>query len=417
MSNRFIETVSHGLVDVPGFQVSGVNCGVRAPTNRRLDLALIHSLFPCNAAGVFTSNAAPSATVHLNRRTLAGSGPFHGIVANSGNANAWTGDRGLDDAREMCRRAEASCNVTTDSFFVCSTGHIGFPLPMRNIRKGIQKAHSSLGTSERHGLDNARAIMTTDTREKRVTVKIPYQNSIITLSGIAKGAGMIDPNMATMLAFLATDACVPNRVLQTILKSAVNSSFNAITIDGDQSTNDTVLFLANGSSDIKINRQSPILYGQFNSAVAYVCEILANKIVSDGERTTKVVEIRVNGAQSNRKAEKVARAIGGSLLVKSSWFGNDPNWGRIVDAIGYSGSAMREDHVDMNFFECSEKKTRRSVVVLKLGKPMNRNRLIWKEIVSNPRFGIEINLGMGLGSYRLLSTDITEEYVKFNKSE
>ena len=417
MSNKFAETVSHGLADVPGFQVSGVSCGVRGPTSRRLDLALIYSPLPCNAAGVFTTNTSPSATVHLNRKTLAGPGPFHGIVANSGNANAWTGDRGLGDAREMCQRAGAACDGAGDSFFVCSTGHIGFPLPMSNIRRGIKEAHRNLGTSASNGLDNARAIMTTDTREKRVTVKIPCHDSVITLSGIAKGAGMIDPNMATMLAFLATDARAPNRVLQTILKSAVDSSFNAITIDGDQSTNDTVLLLANGGSGIRIDSQNRNLHDRFKSAVAHVCGVLANMIVSDGERTTKVVEIEVNGARSNRDAEKAARAIGGSLLVKCSWSGNDPNWGRIADAIGYSGAAMREDRVEMDYFEPSKKKTRRSVAVLASGKPVNKNRRFWKEIVSKPRFGILIVLGMGFGSYRLLSTDITEEYVNFNKSE
>ncbi len=417
MSSAFKETNSHGLIDVPGFQVSGVNCGLRGPTDRRLDLALIHSPLPCTAAGVFTTNTSPSATVHLNRKTLSSSGASHGIVVNSANANAWTGSRGIRDALEMCDRAATACRVDRNSFFVCSTGHIGFPLPMSNIRRGIKEAHRNLGTSKSHGLDNARAIMTTDTREKLVTVKIPWQDSVITLSGIAKGAAMIDPNMATMLAFLATDARAPSRLLQTTLKSAVDASFNAITIDGDRSTNDTVLLLANGRSGIGIDSRNSELRDRFKAAVAYVCGVLADKIVSDGERTTKVVEIEIIQARSNLDAEKVARAIGGSLLVKCSWFGNDPNWGRIADAIGYSSAAQRENRVDMDYFEPSEKKARRSVAVLTLGKPVNKNRNIWKEIVSKDRFGIMVCLGMGFGTYRLLSTDITEEYVNFNKSE
>ena len=234
---------------------------------------------------------------------------------------------------------------------------------------------------------------------------------------MTKGAGMIQPDMATMLAFIATDAEAGRSTLASVLKSAVAGSFNAITVDGDMSTNDCVILMANGASGVRIPASRGGLRERFAHAVQEVCSELADMIVADGERITKVVEIRVSRARSGRDAEKIARAIGNSLLVKSSWFGNDPNWGRIVDAAGYSGVTFRERDVDLSYSRYPSGGRNRSIAVLKRGSVIIRNEGRWKEIVMNKRFTITIAFNSGKGSFRLLATDITEGYVRYNKSE
>src|SRR5258708_3729218 len=322
-----------GITDVPGFEAAGVACDIREKNDlKRLDLALLFSLRPCTAAGTFTKNAVKAAPVLLCQKHLAHGGPFHGIIANSGNANACTGAEGLHNAQDTAQRVAASLNLKATSFFVCSTGRIGQPMPMPRLLKGLEQVVSEKGRTSAHGKHAAGAILTSDTRAKTVTVSFTYDGKKHFVAGIAKGAGMIQPNMATMLAFLATDFSVPRSFLQKTLSEAVAGTFNCITVDGDMSTNDTVLVLANGHSGVSVgDKSSRELRMLFAEAVWKVCEVLADKIVSDGEKITKVVEIKVEGAASAGDAEKVARAIGNSLLGKSSWYGDDPNSGRLAD--------------------------------------------------------------------------------------
>jgi len=410
MTQMTVTPDSAGLTDVPGFEAAGVACDIRQKNDlKRLDLALIYSLRPCTAAGTFTKNAVKAAPVLLDQKHLAESGPFHGLVVNSGNANACTGADGLRDAEAMAQRAAASLNHKPTAFFVCSTGRIGQPLPMDRVLKGLERAVSERGRTPAHGTKAAEAILTSDTRPKTVTVTFTYDGKKHVVSGFAKGAGMIQPNMATMLAFLATDFSVPRSFLQKTLSEAVAGTFNCITVDGDMSTNDTVLMLANGHSGVSVGDKSPReLRVLFAEAVWKVCEVLADKIVSDGEKITKVVEVKVTGAASAEDAEKVARAIGNSLLVKSSWFGGDPNWGRLADAAGYSGAKLVEAKLDILYNDTP---------AMTAGKPHPELKPKWKEIVKARRFTVTLNLHLGKAAFRLLATDLTEGYVNFNKSE
>lgn len=401
---------SAGLTDVPGFEAAGVACDIRQKNDlKRLDLALVHSLRPCTAAGTFTRNAVKAAPVLLCQEQLAAGGPFHGFVANSGNANACTGAEGLRDARAMAQRTAAALNQRPGAFFVASTGRIGQPLPIDRVLKGIDRAASDKGRTAAHGRRAADAILTSDTRAKTVTVSFTYDGKKHVVAGCAKGAGMIQPNMATMLAFLATDFSVPRSFLQKTLTEAVAGTFNCITVDGDMSTNDTVLMLANGHSGVSVGDKSPReLRVLFAEAVWKACEVLADKIVSDGEKITKVVEVRVQGAASAEDAEKVARAIGNSLLVKSSWCGEDPNWGRLADAAGYAGAKLVEAKLDIRYND---------VPALTAGRPHPELKPKWKEVVRNRRFTVTLDLHLGKASFRLLATDLTEGYVAYNKSE
>lgn len=399
-----------GLTDVPGFEAAAVACDIRQKNDlKRPDLALVFSLRPCTAAGTFTKNAVKAAPVLLCQEHLAVGGPFHGFIANSGNANACTGAAGLRDARAMAQRAASSLNLKPTAFFVCSTGRIGQPLPIERIIKGLERAVAEKGRTPAHGRRAADALLTSDTGPKTVTVSFTYDGKKHTVAGCAKGAGMIQPDMATMLAFLATDFSVPRSFLQKTLSEAVAGTFNCITVDGDMSTNDTVLILANGHSGVSVGDKSPReLRLLFAEAVWKACEVLADKIVSDGEKITKVVEVRVAGAASAEDAQKVARAIGNSLLVKSSWGGADPNWGRVADAAGYSGAKLIESKLDLLYND---------VPAMTAGAPHPENKARWKQIVQARRFTLHVNLHLGKGAFRLLATDLTEGYVAFNKSE
>ncbi len=399
-----------GITDVPGFEAAGVPCDLRQKNDsKRLDLALLFSLRPCTAAGTFTKNAVKAAPVLLCEKHLADGGSFHGIIANSGNANACTGADGLRDATATAQRAAASLNLKASSFFVCSTGRIGQPMPMDRLVKGLERAVSEKGRTPAHGKKAADAILTSDTRAKTVTVTFTYDGKKHVVAGIAKGAGMIQPNMATMLAFLATDFSVPRSFLQKTLSEAVAGTFNCITVDGDMSTNDTVLIMANGYSGVSVGDKSPReLRVLFAEAVWKACEMLADKIVSDGEKITKVVEVKVAGAASSEDAEKIARAIGNSLLVKSSWNGEDPNWGRLAAAAGYSGAKLNEAKLDIFYNDTP---------AMTAGKPHADLKPKWKEIVKGRRFTVTLNLHLGKAGFRLLATDLSEGYVNYNKSE
>jgi len=325
-----------GLNTVAGFRMAGVSCDVRGKKDGRLDLSLVFSERACAGAGVFTLNDVKAAPVRLCQEFLDTHDAFHGFVVNSGNANACTGEDGMRDARAMAGAAARACGVAAGRLFVCSTGRIGERLPLARIERGIEEGARVLGADAAHAEAAARAILTSDTRPKQAACSVEIGGKAVTVAGIAKGAGMIQPDMATMLAFLVTDAAVSRKRLQTILRGAAAETFNRITIDGDMSTNDTVLLLANGVSGVNVDEAGAGGGALFARAVEAVCADLAEKIVGDGERVTKFVELVIEGAPDAGAAEAVARAVGNSLLVKTSWYGNDPNWGRLADAAGYA---------------------------------------------------------------------------------
>lgn len=394
-----------GIVEAKSFYAAAGHADVRDKKDGRLDTGLIYSEKPCAAAGVFTKNAVKAAPVLDCERVLASGKPIHGIVANSGNANACTGTQGIADSLEMLRTAEASCAVPEGGFLVCSTGRIGDLLPMSRLNSTIAELGPIVRGGSKAGSDFAQCILTSDTRNKACVARFSVEGKEVVVSGVAKGSGMIQPDMATMLAFVSTDIEATSDALKAALVKAVDHTFNAITVDGDMSTNDTVLLLANGESGVGLNESTQAL---FERALYLVCDNLADKIVADGERITKVVELLISGAASDSDAQNIARAIGNSLLVKSSWYGNDPNWGRLMDALGYADAQIDQYAVDISYG---------NVPALVSGDPIPENKPRWKEVVSNPRFSIKINMGQGEGSYRLRATDLTEGYVDFNKSE
>lgn len=405
---KFFEN-GDALTEPMGFFCSGVHCDVKGVRNGKLDLGIIYSPKPCIGAGVFTTNDVQAAPVRYSKKLISESGStFHAIVANSGNANACTGNQGEVDTRKMASEVARHLNIHSKEVLVCSTGRIGVPLPMSRLTIGIRDACEDV----KDGCDGARAfqeaILTSDTCTKSCSAKIQCSRGEITIGGVVKGAGMIEPNMATMLAFLTTDIQVSSAKLQDILKEAVEHSFNRITIDGDMSTNDTVLLLANGNSGIKLEEETISVQQEFADAVNAVCSCLARKCVTDGEKVSKFVKVLVKGAKDSDSALKVARCIANSLLVKSSWYGSDPNWGRVIDAAGYAKVGLSFEKLAMFYNETP---------VLLNGIPLIENKTSWKEIVSSKEFTISLELNMGEAEGEIWSNDLSEEYVNFNKSE
>lgn len=398
-----------GLCTAKGFKLGSAACDIRNKEDyKRLDLALIVSDVPATAAGVFTTNDAKAAPVLLDMRHIDAKRKVKAIVANSGNANACTGERGFKDAVDTCSYAAEKLGVERRQILVCSTGRIGEFLPMEKLKKGIDTAFSSLSYGEEASMDAANAILTSDTRPKTVKVDVSIRGKTFTLAGMAKGAGMIEPNMATMLAFIACDASVSQSLLRESLRLSAGRTFNRITIDGDMSTNDTVLCLCNGASGFEISEDDADALEAFKEALLSVCRVLARKIVGDGEKITKVVEVNVRGARDIAQAEKICRSIGNSLLVKSSWFGCDPNWGRIVDSAGYARTGIILEKLDLDYD---------SVPVLRRGQPLSGNKTKWVEVVSRKTFSVNLNLNLGEAKETVLAADLTDGYVNFNKGE
>lgn len=399
---QFRFTKVKGSVTAPqGFRAAGVACGVKASGNK--DLGLIVSDVPATAAAVFTTNQVKAAPVVYNLRHVR-AGTARAIVVNSGNANACTGAVGLVHARAMAAGVARRIGCNEDEVFVCSTGRIGVRLPSVKIQAGIKRLLGML--SPNGGPSVAEAIMTTDSFPKECAVRFKAGGATITIGGIAKGAGMIHPNMATMLAFLTTDAAVPRAALQRALAAAVNRSFNRISVDGDMSTNDSVILLANGRAGHAALTGK--LWTEFEEALTFVCQSLARLIVRDGEGVSRFVTVTVAGARTDDEAVLAARAVCNSVLVKTSWCGGDPNWGRIMDALGYSRAKIQESKVDIRY----------DGVPAVVGGVVARTPVEkLKKIVVQPEFTIDIHLHLGRGSCTMYTTDLTEKYVEFNKGE
>ncbi len=398
---------SHGLLAVPGIRAMGVRAGLKKD---RPDVAVIASSgLNTTAAAVFTQNAFAAAPVHVSRQHVA-DGDIRAIVVNSGNANACTGRQGLRDALRMAKVTADELGIKPEQVLVCSTGRIGIPLPIHKVEVGILDCIARLDDAV--GSEVANAILTTDNGPKEASRKFMVGDLEYTLAGICKGAGMIHPNMATMLAFLVTDATIPAPALRQALAHAADRSFNQISVDGDESTNDTAAFLATGvHKGPELNPKHPDWQG-FLDTVTGLCQDLAKQIAADGEGATKLIHITVEGAPSDREARIVARAIGSSSLVKSAIHGSDPNWGRIVSAMGQSRVPLTPANVDVALGDLVH-----SVPVLESGEPVPDGALeAARARMQGSDVAIRVHMHGGTGTGQAWGCDLTEDYVVFNSA-
>jgi glutamate N-acetyltransferase/amino-acid N-acetyltransferase len=392
-----------GSVTAPrGFRAAGMYSGIR---KAKKDIALIVSEVPATVAGVFTLNKTQAAPVLVDKIQLKRSAVCSALIVNSGNANACTGERGLNDAWEMVKTTARMLEFPEEQVMVSSTGVIGQYLPMEKIVPAIGELAAKL--SQTGNGDAAEAIMTTDTFSKEVAVKFTMGEHVVTIGGIAKGSGMIAPNMATMLAFITTDISIPQQLLFKALKQANNRSFNRISVDGDMSTNDMVLVLANGLAKNATVAENSEEFQLFAAALEYVLIKLAKMIAKDGEGATKLIEIMVKGARSEEEAAQAARAVANSNLVKTAIHGADANWGRILAAVGYSGIDFNPDNVEISFGE---------LPILRKNYEIVLDEEKAKDVLQQNTVVIVIDLSQGNQFARFWTCDLTKEYVHINAS-
>ncbi|OLC66950.1 MAG: bifunctional ornithine acetyltransferase/N-acetylglutamate synthase [Candidatus Rokubacteria bacterium 13_1_20CM_2_68_19] len=396
-----LEWLTGGVTAVPEILASGIAAGIK-PSGKK-DLALLYSSSPARAAAVFTSNQVKGAPVLVSQEHVK-SGVAQAIVASSGCSNVCTGEQGMRDAREMTKVVGDLLRIPARQVLIASTGVIGQPLPMDRIRAALPKLVKALSPQGGHAA--AEAIMTTDTRPKEAAVKVEVNGRPITIGGIAKGVGMIEPHLATMFCFLTTDAAVAPAALRSALKRSVDDSFNRITVDSDQSTSDTVAILANGLAETAPLDAGSRGFRQFTRALGAVTTRLARMLVEDGEGATRLVTVAVRGARTRRDAVVVARSVANSPLVKTAINGQDPNWGRIMMAIGKSPARVEADKIAVAFED--ELLVERGM--LRDGAKHERIR----ETMTRPAYTITIDLGLGRGEAHVFTCDLSEEYVRIN---
>ncbi|MBI5392843.1 bifunctional glutamate N-acetyltransferase/amino-acid acetyltransferase ArgJ [Candidatus Woesearchaeota archaeon] len=375
-----------------GFKFAGCEAGIK---KKGKDIGLIYSEKECAAAAVFTKNSVKAAPVVLDMQILRS--PKKAILVNSGNANACTGIQGMKNAEEMQKITAEKLSIKPSEIFICSTGVIGQQLPMEKITIGISKVVSSL---EANPDDFAKAIMTTDLAMKTTSAKIEIDGTEVTIYGAVKGSGMIAPNMATMLAFVVTDANIEKKILEEIWKISCDKTFNAITVDGDGSTNDTAIILANGAAD---NKKIDTIISKFSDKILELCLDLAKKIAADGEGANKLIIVEAHGAESETKARLIAMTIANSPLVKTAVYGNDANWGRIIAAAGRCG--IEQEKTSILFGE---------ILVFKNGEPISFNEDHAKKYLNSKEIKIVVNVGSGAGKFTAYTCDLTEGYIKIN---
>ncbi len=389
-----IEVLPEGTITSPeGFFAGAVSAGINKKATGKLDLAILFSETPCVAAALFTTSKLKSAPVVLSQQRLK-QGRAGAVVVNSGCANAFTGEQGLANAVEMAELAAEGIGISPESVLVASTGVIGVPLPMKKIRTSIDQ----IILSRDGGHELARAIMTTDTLPKEAAVKVKAGSSEFTIGGVAKGSGMIHPDLATLLCFITTDAAVEKDFVRKALKKAVEASFNMISIDGDTSPNDMVLVMANGlAGDVPADA--------FEQGLEQVCTYLAKCIARDGEGATRLIEVTVDGAVSLSQARSAARAVVSSSLVKAAIHGADPNWGRIMAAVGRSGVEVEEARLDLSIGE---------MPVVKAGSPLPFSKRSLIQLLKGREVAINLNFNLGSGNATAWGCDLSEEYVTIN---
>ncbi|MBQ3557191.1 MAG: bifunctional glutamate N-acetyltransferase/amino-acid acetyltransferase ArgJ [Oscillospiraceae bacterium] len=402
------EQISGGVCAAKGFKAAGVHCGVKAGSSLdKNDLALILSEKECTAAGTYTLNRVKAAPVYVTMEHLE-DGVAWGVVANSGNANACC-PMSHENAVAMAKAAAAVTGREQSDFVVCSTGVIGQTINIAAIEAGLPKAAEKLAAGKEASDAAARAIMTTDTAKKEVALQAKIGGKMVTVGGIAKGSGMIHPNMGTMLCFITTDCAITHGMLEDALRDVVTKTFNRVTVDGDTSTNDTCVVLANGMAGNELVEWKNEDYETFRSLLMELCTELARKIAADGEGASRLITCTVSGARNEETAERLAKAVVGSSLVKAAMFGADANWGRVICAMGYSKAPFRPEYVDIRFGSAVG-----DILVCEKGAAVAFDEEQAKKILTQSEIVIDINVDEGDGSAECWGCDLTYDYVKIN---
>lgn len=401
-----MKLIQGGVTAAKGYKGAGGHIGLKA---KKKDLAIVYSETPCTYAGAFTQNVVKAAPVLWDKSVLEKQNKVHAIVVNSGNANAATGEQGLKDTEEMAQIMADTLSVQKDEVLVCSTGVIGVNLPMDVIRAGIPEVAKDLEASFEGGESAATAILTTDLIKKTIAIEDEIDGITYTIGGMGKGSGMIHPNMATMLGFVTTDVNITQEMLQKALKKCIDTSFNMITVDGDTSTNDSVLVLANGLAGNKIIDCEGEAFDTFCAALFEVCKYIAVSIAKDGEGATKLLEVNLKGAKNFEDGKTIAKSILTSNLVKTAFFGADANWGRVFCAMGYSGVAFDTNKVDISFESIAG-----HISLLKGGLPVKFSEEKAKTVLQEKEIKIMITMGEGDAEVTAWGCDLSYDYVKIN---
>ena len=401
-----MKLIQGGITAAKGFKAAGEHIGIKA---KRRDFAMVYSEMPCTYAGAFTQNVVKAAPVHWNKAILEEGRNVHAIAVNSGNANAATGLQGEKDAADTALAVAEALNIAQKEVLVCSTGVIGVNLPMDTIKDGIPKVTRLLSDDFKGGDTAAEAIMTTDTLKKTIAVEETIGDVTFTVGGMGKGAGMIHPNMATLLGFVTTDINITKEMLQKALSKAINTSFNMITVDGDTSTNDSVLVLANGKAGNEVIESEGEAFDKFYAALYEVCKYLAVSIVRDGEGATKLLEVHLSGVKTFEDGKCLAKSILTSNLVKTAFFGEDANWGRIFCAMGYSGISFDPNKVDITL-----ESNAGIVHMLKAGLPVPFSEEKAKKVLEEKEINILVQMGEGNANVTAWGCDLSYDYVKIN---
>lgn len=400
--------ITGGVTAAKGFKAAGLSVGIKNKTDKK-DMAMVYSEKPCTTAGTFTTNRVSAAPVKWDKDIVYNSPFSQAVVVNSGVANACTGSEGLDACKKEAEAASAKLNIPADSVLVASTGVIGMQLPMDKICEGINKLPDYLDSTKEAGTSAAEAIMTTDTQPKEVAVTVDISGKEVTVGGMCKGAGMIHPNMATMLCFITSDANIEKSALQKMTSEIVDDTFNMISVDGDTSTNDTALVMANGMAENDIITQDSEDYNKFYEALKYIFTELSKKIAGDGEGCTCLFEAQVINAKSKEQAKVLAKSIITSNLTKAAIFGHDANWGRILCAMGYSGADFEPEKVDI-YFESEAGKLK----IVEDGKATDYSEDTATQILSKNPVTAIADIKEGSASATAWGCDLTFDYIKIN---
>lgn len=399
--------INGAIIAPQGFEAAGIRTGVK---RRRKDLAIIYTKKPAVAAGVYTTNVVKAAPLLVTKDIVEKATPVNAVIINSGNANACTGAQGLTNAWEMVEKTQKVLNLPARSVLVASTGVIGVQLQMDKILDGIEEIVTQLGTCEQSALNAAEGIMTTDTFVKGVAYEFEISGKTVKIGAIAKGSGMIHPNMGTMLGFVTTDAVISKELLQKALSESTKNTYNMISVDGDTSTNDMVVVLANGCAQNKpIESENSSDYKTFAQALDMVNKHLAKQIVLDGEGATKFLEVNIKGAKDEKSAKILAKSVITSNLVKTAFFGEDANWGRILAALGYSGVEFNPEEVSIEFF--AQDKT---LLLMKDGTPLEFDENEACELLKNKEITINVYMSDGESEASAWGCDLSYEYVRIN---
>ena len=401
-----MKLIKGSITAAKGFAATGNHIGIK---NKKKDLAVIYSKTPCIYAGAFTQNVVKASPVLWDKEILEGGKEVHAIVVNSGNANAATGEQGKLDTKETAGLVADALDIKDTEVLVCSTGVIGVPMPMDVMRKGVPGVAQSVSETYEGGEAASEAILTTDLVKKTIAIEETIDDTKITVGGMGKGSGMIHPNMATMLGFVTTDVNITKEMLQKALKKAIDTSFNMITVDGDTSTNDTVLVLANGLAGNPIIDKEGEAFDKFYECLYEVCKYIAISIVKDGEGATKLLEVELYGAKTFEDGKAIAKSILTSSLVKTAFFGEDANWGRIFCAMGYSGIDFDTTKVDISIESIAG-----NVAMLKKGLPIIFNETKAKEVLGEKEIKIIVTMGEGTENVNAWGCDLSYDYVKIN---